>query len=462
MARGFNALQVIVSVIAGSYPFRNAGRTPMTKVFEIPETKLNALTLRANKIAQRARRANFPVPTIKVLETKSKTIEVYDPLAKVRGHGTDKKHVGIMLAVVEVEGCEPRLGQWDIVGYRYMANDRAGATHYFKSGEVPGHMTGALCCDHCNTKRKRRETMVVKSDEGEFKEIGSTCLADFTGVNFNEGFLGSVRDAGVLLGEIEKASNWSFNDADIDLRDEVRNVLAVAASIVRADGFVSSRVANESGQASTSSLVAEEMYRLNSPDVDPNSVMVIETDFQQADQIIAFFKARTEEGDFYRSVRSCLDRGLADRRDIGLLAAAAGTYLRAMEIERGRENGKAVVEKSTHVGEIGKSETFVATVKDQRHVTTAYSDFWAITLVDGSNNLYSWLTNNKQDFVTGDRYEFKGTVKKHEVERYGDFQGASVTQLKNVKAKQRLAPEVVIQPPKEAAIDDELNAVLGI
>ncbi len=438
----------------------------MTKTFEIPESKLKAIMARADKIAKRAERHGFPSPTVKLIERKQKTFEVHDPLAHVRGHESNTKVMGFPMAVVQVEGCEPRVGEWNIVGYRYVAYNRAipgEVPRYFHTGDIPAEKQhgGELCCDHCNTKRRRSETLIVCNDAGSVVEVGSTCLADFVGASFNEGFLGTVRDAGLLLGEIESASNWSLDDPDLDLREEVRTILAVASSIVRAEGFVNYKTSRDSNIESTSSLVAAEVHRLNNANVDQSSVMVIESDFEQADQIISFFKESTDDNPFFKSVRECIETGLVEPKNIGLLAAAAGSYLRIMEQQAAREKGRGVVDKSAHVGDEGKSVTFTATVKDQRHVVTAYSDFWAITFVDGSNNLYSWLTNGKQDFVTGDRYEFKGTVKKHGVERFGDYQGAALTQLKNVRAKEHYGPEIVEKPAAASAIDDELNSVLG-
>jgi ribosomal protein L36 len=34
-------------------------------------------------------------------------------------------------------------------------------------------------CDHCKTARRRTETYVIRSQEGEVKQIGKNCLADF-------------------------------------------------------------------------------------------------------------------------------------------------------------------------------------------------------------------------------------------------------------------------------------------
>ena len=38
-------------------------------------------------------------------------------------------------------------------------------------------------CDHCNTNRYRGETWLLKHEDGAFKQVGTTCVKDFTGVD---------------------------------------------------------------------------------------------------------------------------------------------------------------------------------------------------------------------------------------------------------------------------------------
>lgn len=435
----------------------------MSKIYEVPEAKLKPLLARAQKVALRAERHGMPVPSIKLIGTSTRTIEVFDPLAKVRGHEDSKRRIGFVMATVEVDGCEPRVGDWNVIGYRYQVRQHNNEVLSYDSGEVEPHRHGTpLCCEHCNTKRNRRETLIVCNETREkVVEVGSTCLGDFVGLHFNEGFLNSVRDAGMLLGEIEKASNWSFDDPELDLQEEVRSVLAVAASIVREQGFTSFQQAERTGTQSTSSLVAAEVHRLNNPNIDQSTVMVLETDFDFADRIIQFFKSSTEENAFFHAVRGCLDRGLVAQRDIGLLAAAAGTYDRILEQEKKKDRAKGVIDNSSHVGTINKGLTFTAAVKDKRYVRN--SDFWVVTFIDRSDNLFTWLTNNEPEMEVGQRYEFKATVKSHHEERYGDYRGAQVTQIKNVRVKERLGPEVTApEPVISSALNDELDMALGI
>lgn len=435
----------------------------MSKIFEIPEKKLSRLMTRANTIATRAKRYGLPIPQVKLLDMRPETKEVFDPLAKVRGHENGNRQIGFMLARIEVEGCEPRVGDWNIVGYRYQTRDRENNLRGYNSGFVPeGKHNTPLCCEHCQTSRKRSQTLIVCDEAGErFVEVGSSCLGDFTGHSFNEGFLNSVRDAGSLLAEVEAASKWSLDDPDLDLEEEVRSVLAIASSIVREEGFISSREAEEKGVSSTSQAVADEMHRLNNPDVDQSTVMVLGSDFELADQIIEYFKNQQDQPGFVMAVKTCLNRGLAGPRDIGLLAAASGSYFREMDRNKQRDVAKDVVDKSRELGEVNKSMTFTGTVRSARYIRN--SDFWVVSIVDRNDNLLVWLTSSEHGLTEGHRYEFKASVKGHSRERYGAYQGATATQIKRVTVKERFGPEVAAPAPMESkSVADELDMVFGL
>lgn len=48
---------------------------------------------------------------------------------------------------------------------------------------VDYHNSGSAC-QHCNTNRYRRDTYVVRHENGEYKQVGSTCIKDFLAVTW--------------------------------------------------------------------------------------------------------------------------------------------------------------------------------------------------------------------------------------------------------------------------------------
>lgn len=85
----------------------------------------------------------------------------------------------IMEIIVEVE--EPVLEGWRLVA---ILDHTPEGNIIRKTGdweiprkyrEVDSH------CDHCSTNRRRRDTYLLEHEDGDFKQVGSSCLKDFLG-----------------------------------------------------------------------------------------------------------------------------------------------------------------------------------------------------------------------------------------------------------------------------------------
>lgn len=437
----------------------------MERTYEIPESRIPGLQYRVNKVVARAKKHGLFQPSFKVVGTIAKTIEVRDPLAMVRGHDSDTKNVGIIISQVTTSGFDPQLGEWNIVGFRHGHSVNGGATVVNDTGVVPPEKHGSpLCCDHCGYNRRRKETLIVcRESDGQVAEVGTSCLSAFMGVEYSDSFLKTLSDAGRMLAEIEAASNWSFNDPELSLQDEILNVLAVAVSIIREDGFVNSREAGAKGVPPTSFQVATELSRLNNANTDKSTVMVIKTDFDIAEKVLDHIKLMPGSDDFTQKLKACVERGLAHPRDIGLLAAAVGGYNKDMERKKQADGYGDIVEKSTGQGEAGVRHSTVVTVAQIKNIDTDYGSFCVVSFVDERSNLLVWKTSSSHDFVEGHRYEIAGRVKDHSVARYHPFKGAAETILTNVKAKDHFGPATPVDDaPSADTFDDELYEVLGI
>lgn len=76
---------------------------------------------------------------------------------------------GLTIIDLEIPG-------WSIVGSK---NRIEGIV--FQIGDEKHNAGKDLVCEHCHHNRRRNTTFILKSEEGEFKEIGSTCINDYTG-----------------------------------------------------------------------------------------------------------------------------------------------------------------------------------------------------------------------------------------------------------------------------------------
>lgn len=76
--------------------------------------------------------------------------------------------------------------------------------------EVPELYRNTSCsCDHCHTNRERKNTFLLVDDNGNYKQVGKSCLNDFTGYNSE-----SVAEAAASLYRIYNYAQMQNYDED--------------------------------------------------------------------------------------------------------------------------------------------------------------------------------------------------------------------------------------------------------
>ncbi|HTW80290.1 MAG TPA: UvrD-helicase domain-containing protein [Terracidiphilus sp.] len=74
-----------------------------------------------------------------------------------------------------------RAGKWELIG---VVSKREGklVTDQVGAETVPNaYLDDPEKCEHCNTRRHRNETYILKNDDGGYKQVGSSCLHEFLG-----------------------------------------------------------------------------------------------------------------------------------------------------------------------------------------------------------------------------------------------------------------------------------------
>jgi hypothetical protein len=111
--------------------------------------------------------------------------------------------------------------------------------------------TPSTRCDHCNTKRQRRDTFVLFNEQsGEFKQVGSTCLSDFLGVD--AAYVGRLAE---VYGYADEAARAGGNGGGSVMQDHryvtLDEFLAHTAAVIRQHGWLSGGNAYQYGGVST-------------------------------------------------------------------------------------------------------------------------------------------------------------------------------------------------------------------
>jgi len=117
-------------------------------------------------------------------------------------------------------------------------------------------------CDHCECSRNRRDTYIVRHDDGTFKQVGSNCLKDFLG-HTDPSKLAAAAE--LILGVFDVCAAYTgrtggnaLNVYRIDLPEYLN---AVATVVLRDGRFITRKMANETnGQLIPTSVTAMSLF----------------------------------------------------------------------------------------------------------------------------------------------------------------------------------------------------------
>lgn len=255
-----------------------------------------------------------------------------DPITPFTFSHEDKELGGRMRRVYSVmlTAEAPRLNGWTFVARLDHANETGTIVRMVPNVgfELPvSFRHAATKCDHCNVNRYRRDTFVVSNDEGEFKQVGSTCLADFLGHDP----LKVAKRAEMLAYAYECSRGYEqFQGGDLRYMG-LEEFLGYAAYACRVYGWVSGKAAFED-----KSLVATKERAIGMMcagyDFDAalvEDVTVTAEDRALAAEALAFahtFADKEELNNYEHTVLVIANASMIEPRSAGVAAAIVGVF----------------------------------------------------------------------------------------------------------------------------------------
>lgn len=320
----------------------------------------------------------------------------------------------IELLEIEIEGPLIKLGDWTVIGRLEQA--QSGVLSFgAKEGEdfaaLAASADAGVRCEHCNTKRARKDAYVLRSATGEVITVGSSCLADYTGHDPGAAlFLAELHSlVRIVMDELEDAVKsattlWS-----------VQEYMARVVNAIRHNGFVSAQRA-ESGFGAT----WQEALLVRPEDV-------IEDDRETACQIIERAMADTAQSGFARNVRVLVSADYVEPSPtrLAILAAAAGSHMRQLRA------------KGEHLGTIGAFWEGVVRVVNRVELLNTYGreKRWMLIFEAEAGGVLVWKTTAAPaDLVQSvGPVSIKAKVKAHSY--YEGMPQTSVTHLTRTQAE---------------------------
>jgi len=351
--------------------------------------------------------------------------------------------------IITVEGEPPKLAGWSFV---------ATLTHT-KDGnlinKVPGtiedvsgkYRTASPTCDYCGLIRKRTDSFIVRSDAGEYKQVGRNCLAKFLGYSNPERVAGYAAMLANIRKAIEEQEEKLFSGGGhgSDYRD-LLSFLTMVVAVIEEHGWVSVAKARERDVTPT---IREVEFQL-SPDIDKKDyrhLKITPTDEHKsrAQEAIDFARSEklTTDSDYKHNLKVSTAGDMFHNKASGVVASLIAFEDHDKEWERVQqqrreesEKRKDEYRKSEYLGDIGERITVNVRVVRRMVLDSPYGVTYLFRMLDGENNVVVWFSSN--DILEEDQwYTLIGTVKKHD--RYDDIKQTVLTRCK-------IVPDVIDSP----------------
>lgn len=350
--------------------------------------------------------------------------EVFEEVKDENG----KTHLARFI-LVKAEGIA-KVNDWQFIA-TVEHTDKGNIIQGYSGVEVPErYYTSDPVCEHCNSKRYRKNTYIVQNTiTGEFKQVGKSCLLDFTNGLSAEGITSYISYFDELIKGEAPDPGCSFQR--YINRDEF---LAYAAETIRCFGykkhdFYEPGTAEEAitfYDAAHGKLYPLE-YRRDVLDKMQKVSFNPDNQNQYVKEALAWVEQQSEDNNYFHNLKVACSLEYIGYKHYGLLASLFPAYNRELEYQAEKAKRERLRKQeennSTHVGKINQRITIkVTAVKCLTSWETAYGVTRIYKILDESGNVFTWKTGT---FIEeSPELVITGTVKAH-----NEYRGVKQTEL---------------------------------
>lgn len=295
--------------------------------------------------------------------------------------------------------------------------------------EVPErYYTGAPVCEHCGNKRVRNTFLVLNAETGEFKQVGRSCLCDYThgmsaeGVaQYTSAFEELIQGEAVVLG------------GHYTRYINVREYLHYAAETIRHFGYVKN---DTYSNTESTRIKAGKFWTLNNGRFwTPEEKERVRAEYEacgfnpdspeaadMVEKALAWLDTQGEDNNYMHNLKTACALEYDNGRNLGIVVSLFPTWNRDLERQEQKRKEQEAGAASEWVGEVGKRVTLeIAEVK----VITSWETMYGVTsvykIVGKDGNVYTWKTGN---YIPDEATKITGTVKEHK-----EYRGVKQTEL---------------------------------
>lgn len=429
------------------------------KVYRVPDVNLDALTERIAKLNKKAVKLATGEITVEITDERDEVkrrvddpfeggparYEIIDFLYIVLAGATPQVEGYIFVATLDHEASEGHesndvgIRRVPTLEWRYGAETAAAVealslTSYGQADNI---------CDHCGYKRARNQTyLVYEVETGALKQIGSTCLKDYTGAHNPERiaqwaeYLAAL-DADLTVGGDDEGSGLGTGRAAILTQE----FLAHVAACIREYGW-QSRWDKSYGQPERRHGTADSAqdnirdYGKNDRKGNPIFVEVTDEDREIGRLTLEWLRddvaEREDLDEFLHNLVTYSRSNYVPAKGDGYLAYSVVARKREIEEEVEREVKAKVASTSEYIGEIGDRLEVILEVTFTRDFPGDYGVRYLTKGFTPEGNAITWWAN--RELEVGETYIGKATIKKLDVDSYAA--DAKTTVITNYRCKE--------------------------
>lgn len=283
-------------------------------------------------------------------------------------------------------------------------------------------------CEHCNSKRHRKDTYIVyNADTEEFKQVGSSCLCDFTG-----GFDAEVAAAYIAMFDELIQCEAPGQGWGGCFYYELEELLKYAYYSVKYLGYNSSncpRWVKSTRETSCNDYLYDNhrsrLFKADIEDVEKfrdkfNPNYNSDEAKTYIAEMLEYFRTNEESSDYMHNLKVLAHTKYIKSKETGYAVSMVATYNRHIDkvIEKIQRAAQRESEKvSEYVGKVGDRLTIMnpKSVEAITSWTTQYGVTTRFKIVDQNNNVFMW--DSSTGIYDKPINSIKGTVKKQETFR---------------------------------------------
>lgn len=294
------------------------------------------------------------------------------------------------------------------------------------------YRTAAPKCDHCGHNRDRKETFVVRHEDGSLMQVGRSCLRDFMGTDTPGKVVWRFAYDQEFRNTLGDEDGWGGSGRLMYWGQEV---VALTIAAIRLWGWCSKGQAEHNDDLNPTihyvSLVLDKATegrdRRPHPDRKRLEAEVKDEDWEKASEVLEWAReGGAGDSDYGHNLRVLAGLVEIEPRRAGFLASAVAAKARAEEAELRRTREREEAGVSQWIGKEGERLRGIdVTLLSSRAISS--NDWNQVVLVkfrDGSGNIYTWFTGSPPAMNPGEQTTIDGTVKRHT-----EYNGAQETQL---------------------------------